>query len=94
MKQVFLKSLDVGRKKQIAAYQSSFADVRHTLARQLAKQYVTQGERHITWWDRIDDVLLNPVWGYAILLFVLYLFFQPVYGFGKLTEPLDSTCST
>jgi small GTP-binding protein len=87
VKQVFLKSLDVGRKKQITTYESSFADARHTLARQLAKQYVTQGERHVTWRDRIDDVLLHPVWGYAILLFVLYLFFQAVYGFGKLTEP-------
>ncbi len=87
VKQVFLKSLDLGRKKQIATYESSCADARHTLARQLAKQYVTQGERHITWRDRIDDVLLHPVWGYAILLFVLYLFFQAVYGFGKLTEP-------
>jgi ferrous iron transport protein B len=27
------------------------------------------------------------VWGYAIMLFVLYLFFQAVYGIGKVTEP-------
>jgi ferrous iron transport protein B len=46
-----------------------------------------QGERHVTWRDRIDDVLLHPVWGYAILLFVLYLFFQTVYGIGEVTEP-------
>src|SRR5690349_2742478 len=76
VKQVFLKTLDVGRKKQTTTYESSCADARHILARELTKQYVTQGERHVTWRDRIDDVLLHPVWGYAILLLVLYLFFQ------------------
>ena len=35
----------------------------------------------------LDDVLLHPVWGYAILLFVLFLFFEAVYGIGKLVEP-------
>jgi Fe2+ transport system protein B len=31
--------------------------------------------------------LLHPVWGYVILFSVLFLFFQAVYGIGKLTEP-------
>src|ERR1044071_4211462 len=87
VKQLFLKSLDAGRKPPTAIRESSDPETRHQLARQLAEQYVKQGERHITWRDRIDDVLLHPVWGYAILLFVLYLFFQTVYGIGKLTEP-------
>jgi ferrous iron transport protein B len=30
---------------------------------------------------------LHPVWGYAILLLILYLFFQAVYGIGQLIEP-------
>ena len=87
VKQLFLKSLDAGRKPFLAAGESSDAEARHQLAKKLAKQYVTQGERRVTWRDRIDDVLLHPVWGYAILLLVLYLFFQAVYGIGKLTEP-------
>ncbi len=31
--------------------------------------------------------LLHPVWGYVVLLFVLYLFFQAVYGIGQWIEP-------
>lgn len=87
VKQLFLKSLDAGRKKQTATRESSDAEMRYQRAKELAAHYVTQGERHVTWRDRIDDVLLHPLWGYAILLFVLYLFFQTVYGIGKVTEP-------
>src|SRR5215212_1040397 len=87
VKQLFLKSLNVGRTKQISTRESSCAEARHQLARELSNQYVRQGERHVTWRDRIDDVLLHPIWGYAILLFVLFLFFQTVYGIGKITEP-------
>jgi ferrous iron transport protein B len=87
VKQLFLKSLDAGRKKQTATRESSEAEMRYQRAKELAAHYVTQGERHVTWRDRIDDVLLHPLWGYAILLFVLYLFFQTVYGIGKVTEP-------
>jgi ferrous iron transport protein B len=87
VKQLFLKSLDAGRNKQSITRESSCAEARHRLALQLAKQYVAQGEHHLTWRDRLDDVLLHPVWGYAILLFVLYLFFQAVYGIGKISEP-------
>ena len=58
----------------------------HAHAR-LADQYIKQGERVFTMRDRLDDVLLHPVFGYAILLVVLLLFFETVYGIGKVTEP-------
>ncbi|HKG54537.1 MAG TPA: ferrous iron transporter B [Anaerolineales bacterium] len=87
VKQLFLKSLNVGRTKQISTREGPCAEARHQLARELTNRYVRQGERHVTWRDRIDDVLLHPIWGYAILLFVLFLFFQTVYGIGKITEP-------
>jgi ferrous iron transport protein B len=35
----------------------------------------------------LDDLLLHPFLGYAILLFVLFLFFEAVYGIGQLIEP-------
>ena len=63
------------------------ASIRHARAIKLALQFVTQGERRITWRDQLDDVLLHPAWGYAILLFVLFLFFEAVYGIGKVIEP-------
>ena len=65
---------------------SDFAE-RHKHAQALVEKYVTHGERKLTLRDTLDDVLLHPVWGYAILLFVLFLFFQTVYGIGKVTEP-------
>ena len=60
---------------------------RHEQARKLAQKFVQQGERRVSRRDRLDDVLLHPVWGYAILLFILFLFFQAVYGIGQLIEP-------
>jgi small GTP-binding protein len=88
VKPLFLKSLQVGRNgngdKQAKQLDSS---ERHKYAQSLVEKYVAQGERKITLRDTLDDVLLHPVWGYAILLFVLFLFFQAVYGIGKATEP-------
>ncbi len=40
----------------------------------------------LDWRDRIDDVLLHPIWGYAALLVILFVFFQLVYGIGTLVE--------
>jgi small GTP-binding protein len=59
----------------------------HTQAGELASQFAVRGERRIGWRDRLDDVLLHPVWGYVILLAVLLIFFEIVYGFGQLIEP-------
>lgn len=64
-----------------------FADERHSQARLLVQKYVRQGERRLSMRDRLDDVLLHPIWGYAVLLFVLFLFFQAVYSLGQLIEP-------
>lgn len=91
VKGLFLKSLEVGQnaegRRQKAEYGMWNAEVRHVYARELAEKYVTRGERKVTLRDTLDDVLLHPVWGYAILLFVLGLFFEAVYGIGKVTEP-------
>jgi len=88
VKGLFLKSLavrkDEQRKKSLAHFD---ALERHRHAQALMEKYVVQGERKITLRDTLDDVLLHPVWGYVILLFVLLLFFETVYGIGKLTEP-------
>jgi ferrous iron transport protein B len=89
VKQLFLKSLAIG--KEAGSKEQDVAHVnvseRHVYARRLAEKYVMHGERKISLRDTLDDVLLHPVWGYAILLFVLFLFFQAVYGIGKVTEP-------
>ncbi len=90
VKGLFLKALEMFKKREQARGQESDAlnpQDRHQLAVAMSKKYVTQGERRIIWRDRLDNVLLHPVWGYAIMLFVLFLFFQGVYGIGKVTEP-------
>ncbi|MBI5946403.1 MAG: ferrous iron transporter B [Chloroflexi bacterium] len=90
VKGLFLKALEMRQKREQAHGQGGDAlnpEDRHQLAVKMSKKYVTQGERRIIWRDRLDNILLHPVWGYAVMLFVLYLFFQAVYGIGKVTEP-------
>jgi len=60
---------------------------RHARARDLAARFTRQGEKRVTWRDRLDDILLHPFWGYVILLLVLLGFFESVYGMGKIIEP-------
>ena len=89
VKGVFLKALEAGKTLNTKDTKNTreYAGERHEQARALAGRFVEQGERRFTHRDRLDDVLLHPVWGYAVLLFVLYLFFQAVYGIGQLIEP-------
>jgi ferrous iron transport protein B len=92
VKGVFLKALQAAKNGSKPATSKSLprnesAGERHGQARALAEKFVQQGERRISRRDRLDDVLLHPVWGYVFLLFVLYLFFQAVYGVGQLIEP-------
>lgn len=88
VKQLFIKALEAGRIEAVAEKPETLSEEsRHRLAQELAREFVSQGERRITWRDRLDDILLHPVWGYASLLLVLYLFFQSVYGIGKFAEP-------
>lgn len=64
---------------------------RSALADQIAKQVIKQGTRNITLRDKLDDVLLHPVFGYIFLILILYLFFQGVYSLGGILEtPLMS----
>jgi len=90
VKGLFMKSLEVGGngwRKTRSIVEPLDSSGRHAQAHKLTDQYMKRGERIFTVRDRLDDVLLHPIWGYAILLFVLYLFFQAVYGIGKVTEP-------
>jgi ferrous iron transport protein B len=59
---------------------------RSYLANQIANNVIKQGKRNITLRDRLDDLLLHPLWGYVFLILILYLFFQGVYSLGGLIE--------
>ena len=88
---VFLKALEVGKNghnlSDTKYKKKEVAGQRHEHARALTQKFVQQREHRISYRDRIDDVLLHPVWGYVILMLVLLLFFQAVYGIGQLIEP-------
>lgn len=58
-------------------------------AQELVRAVVSQGERRSSLRDRLDDVLLHPIWGYVFLLLSLLLLFNFVYTVGKaIEEPL------
>jgi len=59
---------------------------RTCLAEQIASRVIKQGQRKITFRDKLDDILLHPVLGYIFLLLILYFFFQTVYSLGGLIE--------
>jgi ferrous iron transport protein B len=59
---------------------------RHQQANRLAAEVICQSERRLTKRDRLDDILLHPVWGYIALVAILWIFFQGVYGFGSMIE--------
>ncbi len=67
-------------------YSADDALTRHKLAGSLAEAIISQGASRVSWRDRLDDVLLHPVGGFVALFIILFIFFQAVYGFGKLIE--------
>jgi small GTP-binding protein len=91
VKGLFLAGIETAR--GTADYESRFSGFsddpldRHRLGQVVSAEYVRQGERNLTMRDRLDDVLLHPVWGYVTLLMILLLFFQAVYGIGRVIEP-------
>lgn len=91
VKSLFLEAIKlVGKPAEINARFSSFDDnpiSRHKAASELAKKHTLQTDRQLSLRDRADDILLHPVWGHLTLALILFLFFQGVYGVGKLIEP-------
>ncbi len=55
-------------------------------AADVARAVVRQGERRVSWRDRLDDVLLHPVVGYLAFVGIMLVFFQVIYGLGSLIE--------
>ena len=91
VKGLFSKALEAGNNpngkvQQARREDSNDAITRHALAMEIAQKFTTQGERRTSWQDRLDDLLLHPFWGYAVLLIVLLGFFEAVYGLGQLIE--------
>jgi small GTP-binding protein len=89
IKALFLKTNQAAQAaipKRDPSYLVENALQRHQQAGELAEKIVSQGPRRVSWRDRLDDVLLHPMWGFLALVVILFIFFQLVYGFGKLIE--------
>lgn len=59
---------------------------RHRKADELVQTYVQQQERKVSFREKLDDVLLHPLWGYVALIIIMYLFFQAVFQVGSFIE--------
>ena len=89
VKALFLKTLDTAQHpntERDSGWINQDPVHRHKLAGDLAESIVSQGERRVSWRDRLDDVLLHPVWGFLALVVILFIFFQIVYGLGRTIE--------
>jgi small GTP-binding protein len=89
VKALFLSALETAQQEVIHRNPELMCEnnlQRHMLAGDLAHKIVSQGERKENWRDRLDNVLLHPVWGYVTLVAILFIFFQIVYGFGRSIE--------
>jgi ferrous iron transport protein B len=91
IRNLFIEARELGRKGTLPTLPPELSDPdpirRHNIALDLAAAYTHQGERTLTWRDRLDDVLLHPVSGYFTLILILLVFFQTVYGIGQALEP-------
>ncbi|NOY98074.1 MAG: ferrous iron transporter B [Chloroflexi bacterium] len=90
VKNLFLTAANIAS-RSLRPNRNLVADVReasrrHAVAGELARTFVAHGERRVSWRDRLDDVLLHPVWGYLGLAVILLAFFEGVYGLGRFIE--------
>lgn len=77
------RSIDRPTSKGVGEIQSRFQEVDRILRR-----VVKRAIRPTEWTDRMDRVVLHPVWGSLILMGVLTLLFQSVFNWAKL--PADA----
>ncbi len=91
VRNLFVTALHLAQREQVDtsgyfALTQNDRTSRHLVARELEREYVKRGERRLNLRDRVDDLLLHPLWGYAGLFLILYAFFQLVYGIGVMVE--------
>ncbi len=93
VRNLFITALRVGHQEvDTGGYLFTDSDdrlQRHVLATELEQTFVRHGERRLNWRDRLDNLLLHPVWGYVGLILILLAFFEAVFGIGSwVEEPL------
>ncbi|MEO0468057.1 MAG: ferrous iron transport protein B [Bacteroidota bacterium] len=70
---------------QVAETQERYRRIKELLPEVVSKRPLTPPERKLS--QKLDRILVHPIWGYAIFLGILFLIFQAIY---KLAEfPMD-----
>ncbi len=59
---------------------------RHSKAMNLFENVATLHHPHKSLRDKVDDILIHPVWGYFFMLGLLFLFFIVIFQFGSIVE--------
>jgi ferrous iron transport protein B len=77
------KALHTGRGQPVEWIMSG---ERHSLAANISRNVLQQGDYQLSLRDRFDDLLLHPFWGYLALIVILLSFFYAVYGLGSTIE--------
>ena len=79
---------DLAARRGIPAYEAVSAE-RHHLSLKIFEQVARVSARTKRGWgERLDDVLMHPVWGYPVLLAVLLGFFFAIFKIGGPLETL------
>jgi ferrous iron transport protein B len=89
VKALFLKTLQVAQDGVVNRHKAITDEdhlIRHQRAGEIARAIIQQGEKRVSWRDRLDDILLHPFWGFVSLVLILFIFFQIVYGLGRILE--------
>jgi ferrous iron transport protein B len=62
---------------------------RHNLAMHLFEKVSRLSQPDQSWRDKIDNFLMHPIWGFAVMLAVMFVFFNVVFRAGAyIEEPL------
>ena len=59
---------------------------RHSLSMNIFEAVASVARPHIKLIDRLDNILMHPLFGYIFLVLILYLFFNLVFNVGKMVE--------
>jgi ferrous iron transport protein B len=60
---------------------------RRDRAKKIFESCTEIGKPKIGWRDRLDNVLMHPLWGYLLLVLILHAFFNLIFKIGAWLEP-------
>lgn len=81
---------DIAQQIDNLSAQELYTQVENTLTKVVSRPFVLP-----PWHERLDGVLLHPVWGMAILLVILFTMFQAVYAWASpVMDMLESMVTT